>query len=173
MTYTLKQAAEATGKTKTTILRAIKSGKISAIRHEVTNSWLIEPAELHRLYPQRSASEARSDAEYNHASQEKTVEIELLREMLAERDRRVSDKDAVIDELRRQLAAADEERRTTLRQLTALLTDQRAKPASEAIPMPPPASPAEAEDHPDRQSPPHVSPPPSEASWWRKMVGGR
>jgi excisionase family DNA binding protein len=172
MAYTLKQAAEATGKTKTTILRAIKSGKISAIRHEVTNSWLIEPAELHRLYPQRSASEARSDAEYNHASQEKTVEIELLREMLAERDRRVADKDAVIDELRRQLTAADEERRTTLRQLTALLTDQRAK-SPDVIVTPPPASLAEAEDHPDRQSPPHVSPPPSEASWWRKMVGGR
>ena len=161
-----------TGKTKTTILRAIKGGKISAIRHEVTNGWMIEPAELHRLYPQRSASETRSDAEYNDASHEKTVEIELLREMLEERDRRVADKDAVIDELRRQLAAADEERRTTLRQLTALLTDQRAK-SPDVIAMPSPASSAEAEDHPDGQSPPHASPPPNEASWWRKMMGGR
>jgi excisionase family DNA binding protein len=174
MAYTLKQAAETTGKTKTTILRAIKSGKLSATRHEITNSWLIEPSELHRLYPQRSASETRSDADHNYASKERTVEIELLREMLAERDRRVADKDTVIDELRRQLSAADEERRTTLRQLTALLTDQRAKPASEAIPMPPPASPAEAEDHPDRQSPRHVSPAPASGiGWWRRMVGGK
>ena len=125
MAYTLKQAAEATGKTKATILRAIQSNKVSATRHEVTQSWLIEPAELHRLYPHRSAAAAHTDAPHNGAAPEKTVEIELLREMLAERDRRVADKDTVIDELRSQLAAADEERRTTLRQLTALLTDQR------------------------------------------------
>ena len=188
MAYTLKQAAEATSKTKTTILRAIKSGKLSAIRHEITNSWLIEPAELHRLYPQRSAPEVRSDAEHNHAPQERTVEIELLREMLAERDRRVADKDTVIDELRRQLAAADEERRTTLRQLTALLTDQRARAAPDVIVTPPPASPAPVEAQP--APPPHVSPdqtrnaqgsvpevqggvPKAEAGWFRRMMGGK
>jgi hypothetical protein len=48
-------------------------------------------------------------------------EIELLREMLA-------DKDKQIEGLNRRLVAVDEERRTTLRQLTALLTDQRERP---------------------------------------------
>src|SRR3954451_23449426 len=49
--YTLKQAAVAIGKSKPTVLRAIQSGKISALRDEMTGGWLIEPAELHRLYP--------------------------------------------------------------------------------------------------------------------------
>src|SRR3954452_15342435 len=51
MPHTLRQAAKAAGKDRTTILRAILSGKLSAIRDEATGSWMIEPAELHRLYP--------------------------------------------------------------------------------------------------------------------------
>jgi hypothetical protein len=156
MTYTLKQAAEATGKTKTTILRAIQAGKLSGARHEVSKSWLIEPAELHRLYPQRSAAGARTDAAHNGAAPDKTVEIELLREMLAERDRRVADKDTVIDELRHQLAAADEERRTTLRQLTAILTDQRAQTIITPPPEPEPAA-----------APATETPASAKRRWWR------
>jgi excisionase family DNA binding protein len=162
MSYSIKQAAEATGKTKPTILRAIQKGKISAKKDE-HGEWEIDPAELHRVYqPVADGTSTCTDTSVAAALRE----IELLREML-------SDKDRQIDGLTRRLEDVDEERRTTLRQLTALLVDQRAKPASEAIPMPPPASPAAAEDHPDRQSPPHVSPPPSEASWFRRMMGGK
>src|SRR3982750_3758898 len=50
MAYSLKQAAEATGRTKPTILRAIQTGKISAKKTEM-GEWEIEPAELHRVYP--------------------------------------------------------------------------------------------------------------------------
>src|SRR5689334_12118925 len=45
MPYTLKQAAEATGKSKPTILRAIQKGTISASR-DAHNEWQVEPAEL-------------------------------------------------------------------------------------------------------------------------------
>jgi hypothetical protein len=114
MTYTLTQAAEATGKSKSTILRAIQTHKISGSRDELTKGWLIDPAELHRLYP-RNEHDALKDEARNGAS---LREIELLREMLA-------DKDKQIDSLNRRLESVDEERRTTLRQLTALLTDQR------------------------------------------------
>jgi Sperm tail len=174
MSYSLKQAAEATGKTKPTILRAIQLGKISAKKDE-HGEWQIDPAELHRVYKPVSKDEP-IDALVGDTGAQR--ELELLREMLADRDKQIerimSDKDRQIESLNRRLEAVDEERRTTLRQLTALLTDQRAKPASEAIPMPPPASPAEAEDHPDRQSPRHVSPAPaSEVGWWRRMVGGK
>ncbi len=48
--------------------------------------------------------------------------------MLSERDRRVADKDGVIDDLRTRLDAEGEERRRTQAQLTALLTDQSVKP---------------------------------------------
>ena len=50
MGYTLGIAAKATGKSRTTILRAIEKGKISAKKDE-HNQWNIDPAELHRVYP--------------------------------------------------------------------------------------------------------------------------
>jgi hypothetical protein len=58
MPYTLADAAKATGTNKTTILRAIKSGKISGTKDE-HGTWLVEPAELHRVYP---PAELRTDA---------------------------------------------------------------------------------------------------------------
>src|ERR1700748_2219300 len=129
MYYSVRQAAEATGKTKPTILRAIQKGKISAKKDE-HGEWEIDPAELHRVYdPVPAGPDTHTDANGTADSRE----IELLREMLA-------DKDKQIEGLNRRLEAVDDERRTTLRQLTPLLTDQRAKPAPEAIPMPPPTS---------------------------------
>ena len=48
MSYSLAAAAAATGLNKTSILRAIKSGKISGIK-DALGRWWIEPAELHRV----------------------------------------------------------------------------------------------------------------------------
>jgi hypothetical protein len=50
MTYTLAAAAAATGTNKTTILRAIKSGKITGTKN-AHGQWYVEPAELHRVCP--------------------------------------------------------------------------------------------------------------------------
>ena len=50
MTYTLGQAAKATGKSKPTIQRAIKSGSISAAKAD-DGSYEIDPSELHRVFP--------------------------------------------------------------------------------------------------------------------------
>lgn len=50
MSYTLGTAATAAGVNKSTILRALKSGKISGVRTE-QGVWQIEPVELHRVYP--------------------------------------------------------------------------------------------------------------------------
>src|SRR5258707_13869164 len=50
MSYTLGQAAKAVGMSKTSILRSIKAGRISAGRDEF-GQWAIEPCELHRGYP--------------------------------------------------------------------------------------------------------------------------
>ena len=49
MKYTLSKAAEATGKNKATIQRAIKSGKISAAKNS-SGAYQIDPAELHRVF---------------------------------------------------------------------------------------------------------------------------
>lgn len=46
---TLGQAAKETGLGKSTILRAVKSGRLSAARND-DGSWRIDPAELFRVY---------------------------------------------------------------------------------------------------------------------------
>ena len=50
MFYTLGQAAKATGKSKTTISNALKSGKVSAFER-TSNGYKIDASELHRVYP--------------------------------------------------------------------------------------------------------------------------
>src|SRR5947208_2516535 len=50
MGYTLGRAAKAVGMSKTSILRSIKAGRITAGRDE-SGQWAIEPCELHRVYP--------------------------------------------------------------------------------------------------------------------------
>ena len=110
MSYSLKQAAAATGKTKTTILRAIQTAKLSATK-DAMGAWQVDPAELHRVYP--PIEEAAAGQTQRNAS-------ELYERLLTEKDQQIAS-------LTEQLKAADEERRTTLRQLTALLTDQRPK----------------------------------------------
>jgi predicted site-specific integrase-resolvase len=60
MPYSLHQAATACGVNKSTILRAIKAGKISAVRDE-QGQWQVEPAELHRVYPPVTDAAERTD----------------------------------------------------------------------------------------------------------------
>lgn len=131
MAYTLGTATKATGLSKTTLHRAIKSGRISATKKE-DGSYEIDPAELHRVFPpvsQRNGS-ANPDLEQNVTpdSQAGTGmlrrELELLRQ---ERDRERNQFVAQIDALTLRLEQSDQERRDKDRQLTALLTDQREK----------------------------------------------
>jgi hypothetical protein len=111
MAYTLGQAARAANVSKTTIQRAIKSGRVSASRQD-DGSYLIDPAELHRAFPRDGHGDGEMARSVTaNATGELRVEVEMLRERLA-------DKDAVIDDLRRRLDAEAEERR----RLTALLT---------------------------------------------------
>jgi hypothetical protein len=48
--FTLGTAAAATGTAKSTILRAIRAGRISATRDDL-GQWMIDPAELNRCFP--------------------------------------------------------------------------------------------------------------------------
>jgi hypothetical protein len=129
MAYSLKQAAEATGKSKPTILRAIQSHKISAARNSATQAWLIEPAELHRVYPPVTDEPLRNTKmtrdvtpdEISTLRREIEVRDEQLEAVRQERERERHDAQSTIDDLRRRLDAEAEERR----KLTALLTDQR------------------------------------------------
>jgi hypothetical protein len=51
MPYNLAEAGAAVGRSKSSILRAIRKGALSAARNETTGEWAIEPAELFRAYP--------------------------------------------------------------------------------------------------------------------------
>jgi excisionase family DNA binding protein len=50
MSYTLAEAAAACGVDKSTVRRAVRSGRISGTRDE-GGVWRIEPVELHRVFP--------------------------------------------------------------------------------------------------------------------------
>jgi Helix-turn-helix domain len=126
MSYTLGEAAKATGKSKATIHRAIQSHKISAMKDEATGSWLIDPAELHRVFLPVPVGQVQNGELRQSETAGETAALQLrLEELRQERERERADKDAVIDDLRRRLDASDEERRKVQTQLTALLTDQR------------------------------------------------
>ena len=58
---TLAQAAARTGVARSTILRAIKRGTLSGIRGEAGKTWLVDPAELARVFPV-TAPPARQNA---------------------------------------------------------------------------------------------------------------
>src|SRR3954452_12094095 len=127
MPYNLAQAGTAVGRNRSTILKAIRRGAISATRDEATGGWLIEPAELHRVFPP-VAVETSGNAQGNAATPGATTETGEVRELRARLDaaeRRFAGGDETIGDLRHGLDRADEERRRAQVQMAALLTDQR------------------------------------------------
>jgi hypothetical protein len=63
MGYTLGTAAKATGKSRTSILRAIEKGKISASKN-AHGEWDIDPSELHRVYPAKETHSSSVNSAY-------------------------------------------------------------------------------------------------------------
>jgi hypothetical protein len=86
MSYSLKQAAEATGKTKPTILRAIKANKISA-QKDVHGQWQIDPAELHRVYKPIDEPERETLNSSNTLEREVALLREVIADLREDRDR--------------------------------------------------------------------------------------
>jgi hypothetical protein len=120
MRYSLAQAAEAAGKSRSTILRSIKAGRLSAGKDALTQAWLIDAAELHRLYPPVNDDEPRTPAD----DQPRTSELTELRTRLEAADLRFADAQDQIADLRRRLDTATEQLGEALTQVR-LLTDQR------------------------------------------------
>lgn len=121
MYYTLGQAAKATGKSKPTIQRAIKSGRISAKKSD-DGSYAIDPAELHRVFAPLPSNSNESVTVKQSETPDVTGGLQREIDNLHERMR---DKDGVIEDLRRRLDSSEQERRETQARLTAILTDQR------------------------------------------------
>lgn len=106
MKHTLGTAAKATGKAKSTILRAIKNGTISASK-AYDGSYEIDPAELHRVFSPNSAQQATSNDTQPHEEHAATLRLRL--EILeAERQRERDQLQATIDDLRIRLDRSEE-----------------------------------------------------------------
>jgi hypothetical protein len=84
MPYSLQSAATACGVNRSTILRAIKSGRISATKDEL-GAWALEPVEVHRVYPLVAVDGANAVAVPDHAPPNAATDILVaeLREMMA------------------------------------------------------------------------------------------
>jgi hypothetical protein len=87
--YNLASASAATGVNKTSIWRAIKGGRLSAQRDE-TGGWMIDPAELHRVFPPLPAQATASKAEEQRDAMASQLVAELrgvIADLRQDRDR--------------------------------------------------------------------------------------
>lgn len=106
MRYTLGTASKATGKAKSTILRAIKSGKISA-KKAYDGSYEIEPSELHRVFEPNSSQQASSND--THPPEERDATLRIRLELLeVERQRERDQMQSTIDDLRSRLDRSED-----------------------------------------------------------------
>ena len=129
--HTLATAAKATGKSRTAIWRAIKSGKVS-YKKDLDGHIQIDPAELHRVYPPVTQDRAGNVASEPNEQPINTAQlVRELETLKAERERERGQLQAMIDQLSRRLDEESAERR----KLTALLTHQ--PPASNMKETPP------------------------------------
>lgn len=120
MSYSLNDAAKATGKSKTTIHRALKSGKISASKTD-SGAYAIEPSELHRVFPPVPMERNTERSEWNDVEHQRdnqgTLRIQL-ESIEKERERERQQLQETITDLR-------EDRDRWRQQATALLEDKR------------------------------------------------
>jgi hypothetical protein len=116
MQLTLQQAADLTGKAKSTIQRAIKSGKLSATLNNDGN-YSIDAAELSRVYVLQNATIKTQHLE-QHATPNATDETEVLRVKLELTQMQLERERLTVDDLRERLDRAEQERRSLMNMLT-------------------------------------------------------
>ena len=152
MKWSLNEAAKNGGRSKATILRAIKSGRMSAPKNEL-GEYEIDPAEFYRVFPPTGSGPDDEPGTETATDQTKTafetgqlaVELKLIRERMTMagqmHEKELALLNARIEELRQDRADLRTERDSLLKTLqeqavsVRLLTDQRPSP-------PPPAPPS-------------------------------
>ena len=122
MSYTLGEAAKAVGKSKTTLHRAIKSGRISAIKLEY-GYYAIDPSELHRVFPPVTLVTPNEAFLTNDTEQQRNT-LETLRMQLEMQEKERQRERALLQET---IADLRDDRDKWRQQATALLEDHRPK----------------------------------------------
>ena len=120
MGYTLGEAAKATGKAKTTIQRAIKSGRISASKTDA-GAYSIDPSELHRVFPATVAQPAEWNGAQPPVNASETAP-EVLRVKIEMLEQQLRREEETTDDLRKRLDRAENR--------IIALTDQREPPVT-------------------------------------------
>ena len=132
MKLTLRQAAAEVGRSKSTLLRSIQSGRLSAERQD-DGGYLIDPAELFRVYEPRT--DARTDAVTQDAPAEfisENATLKAQREAVQEVVRRLDAQIADMKDDREDLRKDRDHWRAQADAAQRLLTDERAKPLAPA-----------------------------------------
>lgn len=119
----LNQAARTCHKSKSAILEAIRSGRLSANRND-KNEWQIDPSELFRVYPYEIQNNETEQKNRNQPDTEPKQNSILFKELFEkekeERERERAQMQETINDLRKRLDEESEERR----KLTKLITYQ-------------------------------------------------
>ena len=119
--FTLGTAAKHVGKSKPTISKAIKDGKLSATK--VDGVYQIEPSELNRVFKSRPA-EAHSDA-LSIGTDE--VSLALAKQHNDHLETAVEELKVRLDDMKAERDQALQESREDRNRVVALLEDQRPK----------------------------------------------
>jgi hypothetical protein len=137
MKLSANRAAKEAGIAKKTLLEAISSGRLAAIKND-KGHWEIEPSELFRVYPKTGSGELKKPQPTPVENDKKTnetsaleIEVKMLREQIermdAERDRERIQLADQIEALKEQA----ERQSADHRQALAALTDQRERAAEQ------------------------------------------
>lgn len=104
MTYfSVNQAAKETGKSPSTISRAIKSGKMTAYEKNEDGSYKIDASELFRVFPQYTAPLSMTHHAPPTDEGRNSREIELLERLVDQREETIKIQNETIEDLRRRL----------------------------------------------------------------------
>src|SRR4051794_23164011 len=113
--YSLARAATEVGRSRSTMLAAIRAGRLSATRDPTSGAWAIDASELARAFPQNGG---RHDGSHAGIAADDRGDSAAL---IAAKDALIAEQRSMLDDLRRRLDASEEERR----RLTLMLADQR------------------------------------------------
>lgn len=130
MTLSLREAAGLTGKSKSTLTRAIKAGRLSASR-STGGRYTIDPAELARVFPYKPEQGADDDApdgapRGSNATSDDAAVLRLKLSLLTEeRDRERNAAEREREQLATTIADLRERLDRAEQRVTALIGDHR------------------------------------------------
>ncbi len=130
--YTLKEAAEATGRGKPAILKSIQKGRISAKKNPL-GEWQIDPAELHRVYPPVSKDAPEGNGVEHWETDMETLRLQSELALKDEKIRSLEQRLEMLEMVKDDLKEDRDHWRRHAQQTTTLLTHQQEhlKPAQD------------------------------------------